>query len=77
MLDYYLWIPFLPTFYFGFTKFTRLLWRYFLEKSPIKNIMGGDTLSITFYFGFCKLLYMLPGPALLTSQVSLQWSRRS
>ena len=42
MLDYYLWIPFLPTFCFGFTKFPRFLGRYFLENSLIKNILGGQ-----------------------------------
>ena len=73
MSAYYLWIPFLPTFYFNFTKFTRLLGKYFLENNIIKNSLGGqydpavicqNFLNIRrrytkhhIYFGLYKLLF--------------------
>ena len=36
---YYLWLPFLLTFCFGFAKVPRTIWRNFLEGNMIKNII--------------------------------------
>ena len=72
---YYLWIPFLLTFCFGFAKFPRSLWRNFLENGLIRNILGGQSdpavicqnfldfrmryAKYHFYFGFCEFLNLL------------------
>jgi hypothetical protein len=36
---YYLWLPFLLTFCFGFAKFPRSLWRNYLEGNMVRNIL--------------------------------------
>ena len=72
---YYLWIPFLPTFCFGFAKFPRSMWRNFLENGMIRNIIGGQNDPAVIcqnfldfrmrytkyhnYFGFCEFLNVL------------------
>jgi len=72
---YYLWLPFLLTFCFGFAKMPRSLWRNLLEGGMLKNIIGtgGDPAQIAsnfadfrtrfaryhFYFGFCEFLNLL------------------
>jgi len=72
---YYLWLPFLLTFCFGFAKFPRSVWRNFLENGMIRNIIGGqsDPAVITqnfldfrmryakyhVYFGFCEFLNLI------------------
>ena len=71
---YYLWLPFLLTFCFGFAKMPRSLWRRLLEGGMLKNIMGnGEAETIAhnfikfqprfgryhFYFGFCEFLNLL------------------
>jgi len=72
---YYLWLPFLLTFCFGFAKFPRSVWRNFLENGLIRNIIGNqaDPAVITqnfldfrmryakyhVYFGFCEFLNLL------------------
>jgi len=69
---YYLWIPFLLTFCFGFAKFPRSLWRNFLENGLIRNIIGGQNdpavvaqnfldfrmryAKYHVYFGLCEFL---------------------
>lgn len=68
---YYLWIPFLLTFCFGFAKFPRSIWRNFLENNLIRNLLGAQEPGIIcqnfldfrpryakyhFYFGFCEFL---------------------
>ena len=72
---YYLWLPFLLTFCFGFAKLPRSLWRNMLEGNMLKNIIGPGTdpaqiannfvdFRLRFkryqlYFGFCEFLNML------------------
>jgi len=72
---YYLWLPFLLTFCFGFAKFPRSVWRNFLEGGLIRNILGqqADPSMITqnfldfrmryakyhIYFGFCEFLNLM------------------
>ena len=72
---YYLWIPFLLTFCFGFAKFPRSMWRNFLENGMIRNIIGGQNdpavicqnfldfrmryTKYHIYFGFCEFLNIL------------------
>merc|ERR1711892_654236 len=72
---YYLWIPFLLTFCFGFAKFPRSVWRNFLENGLIRNILGGQSdpavicqnfldfrmryAKYHIYFGFCEFLNLL------------------
>jgi len=72
---YYLWIPFLLTFCFGFAKFPRSLWRNFLENGLIRNILGGQSdpavicqnfldfrmryTKYHIYFGFCEFLNLV------------------
>eukprot|EP00092_Neocalanus_flemingeri_P029907 GFUD01032472.1.p1 GENE.GFUD01032472.1~~GFUD01032472.1.p1 ORF type:complete len:376 (+),score=66.60 GFUD01032472.1:58-1185(+) len=72
---YYLWIPFLLTFCFGFAKIPRSLWRNCLENGLIKNILGGqDDPAIIcqnfqdfrmryakyhIYFGFCEFMNLV------------------
>ena len=71
---YYLWLPFLLTFCFGFAKMPRSLWRRMLEGGMLKNIMGNmDAETIAhnfikfqprfgryhFYFGFCEFLNLV------------------
>jgi len=71
---YYLWLPFLLTFCFGFAKFPRSVWRNFLENGLVRNLLGtgAEPAVITqnfldfrpryakyhFYFGFCEFLNM-------------------
>jgi hypothetical protein len=71
---YYLWLPFLLTFCFGFAKFPRSVWRNFLENGLVRNLLGSgaEVAVITqnfidfrpryakyhFYFGFCEFLNM-------------------
>lgn len=71
---YYLWLPFLLTFCFGFAKFPRSVWRNFLENGLVRNLLGSgaEPAVITqnfldfrpryakyhFYFGFCEFLNM-------------------
>jgi len=72
---YYLWLPFLLTFCFGFAKFPRSLWRKFLENNLIRSLLGtgAEPAVITqnfldfraryakyhFYFGFCEFLNLV------------------
>jgi len=71
---YYLWLPFLLTFCFGFAKMPRSLWRRMLEGGMLKNIMGNldpETIAHNFikfqprfgryhfYFGFCEFLNLV------------------
>jgi hypothetical protein len=72
---YYLWLPFLLTFCFGFAKFPRSVWRNFLENGLVRNLLGSgaEVAVITqnfidfrpryakyhFYFGFCEFLNMI------------------
>jgi len=72
---YYLWLPFLLTFCFGFAKMPRSLWRRMLEGGMLKNIIGTNSDPETiahnfmkfqsrfgryhFYFGFCEFLNLL------------------
>jgi len=72
---YYLWLPFLLTFCFGFAKFPRSIWRNFLENNLVRNLLGtgAEPAVITqnfldfrpryakyhFYFGFCEFLNMV------------------
>jgi len=72
---YYLWLPFLLTFCFGFAKMPRSLWRNFLENNMVRDILGaGAEPSVIarnfldfrpryakyhFYFGFCELLNLI------------------
>jgi len=72
---YYLWLPFLLTFCFGFAKFPRSVWRNFLENGLVRNLLGtgAEPAVITqnfldfrpryakyhFYFGFCEFLNMV------------------
>jgi len=72
---YYLWLPFLLTFCFGFAKFPRSCWRNFLEGGLMRNIIGpnADPAAITqnfldfrgryakyhVYFGFCEFLNLI------------------
>jgi len=71
---YYLWLPFLLTFCFGFAKMPRSLWRRMLEGGMLKDIIGnGEAESIAnnfckfqrrngryhFYFGFCEFLNLV------------------
>jgi len=72
---YYLWLPFLLTFCFGFAKLPRSLWRNLLEGNMLKNIIGPGTdpaqiannfvdFRLRFkryqlYFGFCEFLNMM------------------
>jgi len=72
---YYLWLPFLLTFCFGFAKLPRSLWRNYLENGLVRNLLGtqADAKTISqnfldfrpryskyhFYFGFCELLNMI------------------
>jgi len=37
---YYLWLPFLLTFCFGFAKLPRSVWRNWLEDGMMKNLLG-------------------------------------
>jgi len=73
--SYYLWLPFLLTFCFGFAKFPHSLWKNFLETGLIKKILGGqpDPADICqnfldfrvefakyhIYFGFCEFLNLV------------------
>jgi len=71
---YYLWLPFLLTFCFGFAKMPRSLWRNFLEGNMLRNIIQDrDPATITsnffdfrprfaryhMYFGFCEFLNLI------------------
>jgi len=71
---YYLWLPFLLTFCFGFAKMPRSLWRRMLEGGMLNNIIGnGEAETIAnnfckfqsrnaryhFYFGFCEFLNLV------------------
>jgi len=72
---YYLWLPFLLTFCFGFAKFPRSVWRNFLEGGLMRNIIGPQgepsTICTNFldfrgryakyhvYFGFCEFLNLI------------------
>lgn len=71
---YYLWLPFLLTFCFGFAKFPRSLWRNYLEGNMVRNILQDrDPSTIAqnffdfrprfgryhFYFGFCEFLNLV------------------
>jgi hypothetical protein len=72
---YYLWLPFLLTFCFGFAKIPRSLWRSYLENGLLRNLIGtgGEPGAITqnfldfrpryakyhFYFGFCEFLNII------------------
>jgi hypothetical protein len=71
---YYLWLPFLLTFCFGFAKMPRSLWRNFLEGNMLRNIIQDrDPTTITtnffdfrprfsryhMYFGFCEFLNLI------------------
>jgi len=71
---YYLWLPFLLTFCFGFAKMPRSLWRNFLERNMIRNIIQDrdpSNISQNFYdfrprfkryhmyFGFCEFLNLV------------------
>ena len=71
---YYLWLPFLLTFCFGFAKMPRSLWRRMLEGGMLKNLMGNlepETIAHNFikfqprfgryhfYFGFCEFLNLV------------------
>ena len=71
MTAYYLWLPFLLTFCFGFAKFPRSIWRNFLENNLVKILLGlrAEPAVITqdfldfrpmhhLYFGFCEFLNM-------------------
>jgi len=68
---YYLWLPFLLAFCFGFAKFPRSLWRNLLEGNMLKRIIqdrspGNIFLNFTgfrqrfnryhLYFAFCEFL---------------------
>lgn len=75
MTAYYLWIPFLLTFCFGFAKFPRTLWRTYLENNLVRNIIGGQSdpavicqnfldfrmryTKYHIYFGFCEFLNLV------------------
>jgi len=72
---YYLWLPFLLTFCFGFAKFPRSLWRKYLENNMMQNLLAGglEPATVTrnflslrprytkyhFYFGFCEFLNLM------------------
>jgi len=72
---YYLWLPFLLTFCFGFAKFPRSVWRNFLEGGLLRNIIGpqadpsaiatnfldfrGRYAKYHLYFGFCEFLNLI------------------
>jgi len=72
---YYLWLPFLLTFCFGFAKIPRSIWRNFLEGGLMRNIIGtqADPSAIAqnfldfrsryaryhIYFGFCEFLNLI------------------
>jgi len=72
---YYLWLPFLLTFCFGFAKFPRSVWRKFLEGGLMRNLIGpnpdpsvitqnfldfrGRYAKYHIYFGFCEFLNLL------------------
>lgn len=43
---YYLWLPFLLTFCFGFAKMPRSLWRNFLEGNMLRNIIQVGILPV-------------------------------
>jgi len=72
---YYLWLPFLLTFCFGFAKMPRSLWRRMLEGGMLKDIIAnGDSPETIannfikfqrrfskyhFYFAFCEFLNLV------------------
>ena len=72
---YYLWLPFLLTFCFGFAKFPRSLWRKYLENNMMQNLLAGGLESATgtrnflslrprytkynLYFGVCEFLNLM------------------
>jgi len=71
---YYLWLPFLLTFCFGFAKFPRSMWRNFLEGNMIRNIIQDrdpDNMARNYfdfrsrfyryhiYFGFCEMMNLV------------------
>ena len=72
---YYLWIPFLLTFCFGFAKLSRSLWKNFLEDGLISRILGEQSdpavicqnfldfrlryAKYHIYFGFCELMNLV------------------
>ena len=72
---YYLWLPFLLTFCFGFAKLPRSVWKSYLENGLVRNLLGTqvDPAMIAqnfldfrpryskyhFYFGFCEFLNMV------------------
>jgi len=71
---YYLWLPFLLTFCFGFAKFPRSLWRNWMEGNLVRNLLGNAEPAVVtqnfldfkqryakyhFYFGFCEFLNLV------------------
>ena len=74
MTAYYLWLPFLLTFCFGFAKFPRSLWRNWMEGNLVRNLLGNAEPAVVtqnfldfkqryakyhFYFGFCEFLNLV------------------